>query len=305
MKTLVLGGSGMLGHALRDRLEAVYVGSEQADLRDDGAAYNLFAEVQPDVVIHCAARVGGIKDNSENQYKYFEDNARINLNVVAECVRRGVPKLIAISSTCCYPAKCAEYPIEEEALHGGPPHWTNFGYAFAKRMMQVQIDAACRPNWSVIYPSNLYGPHDTFDEQRSHVIPALMMRMHKAKAENMPFINLMGSGRALRQFTFTPDLARFIAHSLRRDIDGGFTIPSRVNFAGGDNHGIAAVAEMIAAVVGYAGELRFAHDDMDGVDRKDVSIFNLRRVYKDAFTPLHDGLERTYKWYLQSLEVAA
>lgn len=291
MTTLVLGGTGMLGTALRDRLEAVYVGSEQANLLKGDETYRLFEEVQPDCVIHCAARVGGIKDNSENQYRYFTENARINLNVISNCVLFKVPKVIAVSSTCVYPANPPSFPITEDMLHAGPPEKTNYGYAFAKRMMQVQIDAAREQfgfKWSVIYPSNLYGPHDTFDLQRSHVVPALMLKMHNAKVRGDESVTLMGTGKALRQFTFVADLAHQIVNLL------AFTEDIDFNYAPSASHSIEYLSEIVAGVVGFEGDVLF-DGAMDGVMRKDVRGW---MVHPHTMTPLHYGLSETYRWFL-------
>lgn len=292
MKILVTGGTGMLGHAVHKVLpDAKYVGSATHNLTDRDTADELVADGW-DVVIHAAARVGGIKDNSDNPYDYFTENAQINTNVVNACVFYKVPKLIAISSTCVYPANPPSFPITEEMLHAGPPHETNFGYAYAKRMMQVQIDAARKQfgfKWSVIYPSNLYGPHDTFDLQRSHVVPALMMKMHKAKVEGEDSVVLMGTGTPLRQFTYVDDLASAIVDN----VSGGDGVD--FNFAPeGVNHSISGLATAIKSVVGYKGSIIWS-GHTDGVMRKDVLC---PRSWRG--TPLLAGLAKTYQWFLEN-----
>ncbi len=299
MKILVTGGTGMLGHALQKVLpDAVYVGSQDYHLKDPLMAHNCIAHNGiPDVVIHCAARVGGIKDNSERPYDYFVENARINTNVVDACVFYKVPKLIAISSTCAYPAKPPSFPITEDMLHAGPAEETNFGYAYAKRMMQVQIDAARKQHgfkWSVIYPSNLYGPHDTFDLQRSHVVPALMMKMHKAKADKSPSVQLLGSGNALRQLTYVGDLARFIGTMVESDQSGDF------NFAYPINLPILQIAQIVAEIVGFRGVIEYS-GELEGVAQKDVAIQRAFDVFGDPkFTIPLQGIAETYQWYLEN-----
>lgn len=298
MRILVTGGTGMLGHALRKHLpDAVYVGSKDADLRDWVACQRLFLE-DYDCVIHCAARVGGIKDNNDLPYEYFIDNAMINANVVSACVKHRVSKLIAISSTCVYPANPPSFPITEDMLHLGPPHETNFGYAYAKRMMQVQIDAARKQygfKWSVVYPSNLYGPHDTFDLQRSHVVPALMMKMHAAKMAGAETVEVWGTSNARRQLTYVDDVAAFIASLVISEKCGDF------NFAYPPELTIWEIATMIAAVIGFAGQFAF-NSKLDGVAKKGVSMSQARELWgMDEMMKMHDlrtSLIKTYEWYL-------
>lgn len=302
MKILVTGGTGMLGHALRKHLpDARYMGYTRGDQCCDLSNRHEADDVVGgnDVVIHCAARVGGIKDNNDKPYDYFTENALINTNVVDACVRFKVPKLIAISSTCVYPADPPSFPITEEMLHLGPPHETNFGYAYAKRMMQVQIDAARKQfgfKWSVVYPSNLYGPHDTFDLQRSHVVPALMMKMHAAKEIGADTVELWGTGKATRQLTYVNDLARLLFAMSQSDVHGDF------NFAWPIGQTIEQIAELTALIVGFKGKIVF-DGRLDGVLCKDVSdaklcdAFGIISLGLDMVTTF-EGIKQTYEWYL-------
>lgn len=298
MKILVTGGTGMVGNALKEFFpEATFVNSTHANLQDPSQTTQLFASEEPDVVIHLAARVGGIKDNSDYIYDYFLQNLKINTNVVDACKAFRVPKLIAISSTCVYPAVVSSYPITEDMLHNGYPEKTNYGYAFAKRMMQVQMQAVveqeCR-NWSIIYCSNLYGPFDTFDLQKSHVAPALMLKFHFAKAKNLPFVELYGTGKALRQLTYVRDLALQISKFVSTDVKGDY------NFANPQNYSIAEVANVICNTVGYEGKMRY-NGLLDGVMRKDVSIDKISKEFKiDEFTGLENGMKKTYNWFLNN-----
>jgi GDP-L-fucose synthase len=297
MKVLVTGGTGMVGKALKKILpDATYLSSMDCDLRDVRGVSGLFFAHKPDAVIHLAARVGGIKDNSDFIYDYFVQNLRINTNVINACVELRIPKVIALSSTCVYPAVVESYPIKEEVLHKGYPEKTNYGYAFAKRMMQVQIEAARRQyglNWSVVYPSNLYGPHDTFDLQKSHVIPALMLKFHNAVKEGKDIVELYGTGLPLRQLTYVDDLAKMLLRILNSDISGEF------NFANPRNYSIAEIAQAVAKVTNYWGSIHY-NGKLDGIHRKDVDISKISSVFAlEPFVDLDEGLRRTYDWYLQ------
>lgn len=298
MKILVTGGSGMVGKSLKKLIpEAIYLSSADCDLRDEKSTNMVFNTCNPDVVIHLAARVGGIKDNSDFLYDYFVENLKINTNVVNACTQLRVPQLIAMSSTCVYPAVVDSYPIKEEVLHKGYPEQTNYGYAFAKRMMQVQIDAARQQygfKWTVIYPSNLYGPNDTFDLQKSHVIPALMLKYHNAKDTDKG-VELYGSGLALRQLTYVDDLTKQIVKFLKTGKHGDF------NFANPRNYSIAEISQAVQRTVGFFGSTYF-NGRLDGIHRKDVSIEKVSAEFElDPFTDLDAGLKSTYEWFLENI----
>jgi len=299
---VVTGGSGMVGTALRERLgEGVYLCSDDVDLRDGVATRETFGrlwkEETIETVVHLAGRVGGIKDNAEHPYDYFRDNVLINTNVIDVCVALKIGKLLALSSTCVYPKDADRYPLDETMVHDGMPEETNRSYGYAKRMMQVQIDAA-REQFGldavVLYPSNLYGPGDHFDLQRGHLVPALIRKMHEAKAAGRDSISLLGTGKPLRQFTFVDDLAKVIAACLEREgLSGDF------NFATPENLSVRDIAATVAEVVGYRGRLDF-QGDLDGQFRKDVTSDRLEAVFgKFDFTPLAKGAAATYAWYQQ------
>jgi GDP-L-fucose synthase len=304
---LVTGGSGMVGHALRSFLpDAIYLGSRDGDLRDPQAVRAIFRAFEPSAVIHLAARVGGIKDNSDYLYNYYVDNIRINTNVLDSAAEEGVKRLVALSSTCVYPKNPPSFPITEDMLHRDYPEGTNFGYAFAKRMMSVQIDALRAQlgdtyRWATIFPSNLYGPHDTFDLQRSHVLPAMILKFHTAKKENRGEVALYGTGMPLRQLTYVGDLAAFLADFLATDIVGSY------NFANERNYQIGEIALSVAKALEYHGDFVW-NGKLDGVMRKDVSCESIRSVYASRgltlpqMTDLTTGIKKTYEWFLANKE---
>jgi len=307
MKILVTGGTGMVGNAIKRNLknhEAKFVGSSDYNLKNEAEVKKLFYDYWPDAVIHLAARVGGVKDNSDFLYDYFYENLRINTNVINQCKVDGIKNVIALSSTCVYPKYVESYPVKEEELHKGYPEDTNFGYAFAKRMMQVQMETARiqdklereRENyrWSILYPSNLYGPYDTFDLQKSHVIPALVLKFHKAKMEGRDSVELYGTGKPLRQLTYVDDIANQIVKMIDSEVSGDF------NFANPRNYSIAEIAQAISVVIGYNGSIYY-NGKLDGVYRKDVDITKISQMFHlEPFTPLEEGLDKTYKWFLEN-----
>jgi GDP-L-fucose synthase len=251
-----------------------------------------------DTVVHLAGRVGGIIANSAALYEFFYDNAAINLNVLHECRTIGVRRLVAVSSTCAYPAECDHYPMVEGDLHRGPPEPTNRGYAYAKRLLpeHVSLVRECDGlDWSTIYCSNLYGPGDNFDPDSCHVIPALIRRAHKAKLDGAGELRVLGTGNPLRQFTYIDDFARFLPEYALGGLVGDF------NFTAPGNIAIRDLAQAIATTVGYRGALKFVSGP-DGVMRKDVSASVLQRQMELVFTSFADGLAATYQWYLRHVE---
>ena len=219
---IITGATGLLGSELA-RLSPHTRGlsSGDIDLTDPNAGTLLISRLRTlfattdcsPVLIHCAARVGGVKANTDRVAKFYDDNIRMNLAVMEAC-RHADCKLVSVMSTCIYPdAPHVTYPMTEDQLHLGPPHPSNFGYAYAKRMLDVQ-GRAYRQQWGCnfvnVIPNNLYGLNDNYDLEGGHVIPALIRRFHEAKLSKAPSVTLWGSGRPLREFTFARDAARII-----------------------------------------------------------------------------------------------
>ena len=209
---LVTGSAGMLGSSLRRLLGedgVVYLTREDADLTSFEATAALFRTHKPEYVIHCAAVVGGIGSNSIHSGEYFRHNILINLNVLEAARQTGVKRLISFMSTCVFPDK-TEYPLKEKNLHNGAPHPSNFGYAYAKRMLEVQ-SAAYRKEWNcdfiVAIPTNMYGPGDDFAMEGGHVIPSLIHRCFLRQQEGAD-LPVWGSGTPLREFVYVDDVAR-------------------------------------------------------------------------------------------------
>ena len=217
---LVTGGTGLVGKAIDEissnyNYKFIFIGSKDCDLTDLNDTRSFFIKIKPDFVIHLAACVGGVFKNINYKVDMYEKNIMINHNVLKVCHELGVNKVISCLSTCIFPDK-TKYPINETMLHRGPPHSSNDAYAYAKRMLDVHSKIyreQHNSNFICIIPTNVYGEHDNFSLENGHVIPALIHRCYINKKNKEPF-TIKGSGKPLRQFIYSKDLARLILWSL-------------------------------------------------------------------------------------------
>ena len=300
---LVTGGTGLVGRALRAVVEAeepgvtwVFLGSSDCDLTDAADTAAVFAKYRPTSVVHLAARVGGLFANMAGNLEFYEENMRINDHVVQACVAHRV-KLVSCLSTCIFPDRTA-YPIDETMIHDGPPHASNEGYSYAKRMLEVH-SRLCRAahglEFVTVVPTNVYGQHDNFSLQHSHVIPGLIHRAVLAKQSGTPFC-VAGTGTPLRQFIYSRDLARLLLWALRN-----YSAPEPLILScdEDDEVSIGEAAAIIAAAVGVPGPIVFDTSKPDGQHKKTASNARLKALYpgKLAFTPLEDGIQATVEWF--------
>jgi GDP-L-fucose synthase len=295
MKILVTGGSGMVGRFYKEiEPNAIFLSSKDCDLTDIKQVMETWEKYMPDVVIHLAARVGGIIDNIQHPAEYYEQNVLINTNVLIASRKIGVKRLIAILSTCIYPDSSLVYPMPENLLHDGPPTKTNFSYGYAKRSLAVHIDAYNQEygtKYQYLIPCNLYGEYDKYGEN-SHFVAALIKKIYTAKKNQESELNLFGTGKPLRQFMYGGDLAYVIKYCLDNDIY------DNINVATEENYSIKEIAEIAINIIGEGKiiGINFDATKPDGQFRKDVSIDNLKRLIPDfKATTLFDGINKTIK----------
>jgi len=290
---LVTGATGLLGSEIL-ALSPVSVGmsSKECDLTDSNHAILTLEDGRVDTVIHCAARVGGVKANTDYVADFFDDNVKMNMNVLDACRERKL-KLVSVLSTCIYPDKVyVQYPLTEGQLHAGPPHHSNFGYAYAKRMLEVQSRAYRQQfgcNFISVIPNNLYGINDNYDLNSGHVIPALIRKFHEAMLEGRNEVVIWGTGRPIREFTSARDAAKIILW-LAENYDG----EEPVNIGNPDWISIENLSLMIGEEIGFKGHVKFDASKPDGQYEKPSSNQKLRSLgWTDAYTPLRVGLRET------------
>ncbi|TBU44968.1 epimerase-domain-containing protein [Dichomitus squalens] len=294
---LITGGTGLVGQGIkyaietepvnshfgkRDGEEWIFIGSSEADLRNKGQTEKLFEKYQPTHVIHLAARVGGVFANMARKLDFLRDNLLINDNVLHTAHEFKVKKVISCLSTCVYPDK-VEYPLDETKIHLGLPHESNFGYSHAKRLVDIQNRAYKEQfgdNFTSAIPTSVFGPHDNFDLESAHVLPALIHRCYLSKTNNTPFV-VWGSGKALRQFIYSRDLAKLFDEEIT----------------------IKQAADAVVKAVGFKGAYQFDTTKSDGQFRKPATNKKLLGLLKDTgfrFTPFDRALDEMVQWFLQN-----
>lgn len=301
-KIYIAGHNGLAGSALERAFRtagfANIVGrrSAQLDLRNQQAVDDFFAEEKPDYVLLAAAKVGGIMANSTQPAPFLYDNLMMAVNVIHAAYRHGVKKLLFLGSSCIYP-KLAPQPICEESLLTGPLEPTNEAYAIAKitgLKLCEMYNRQYGTQFISVMPTNLYGPHDNFDLASSHVLPALLRKIHEAKVAGASQVEVWGTGTPVREFLHVDDLAEACLF-LMQNYDGSQGI---VNVGTGTGVTIAELAKQIQQIVGYSGELVFDTTKPDGTPVKINDNTRLRRLGWQPHISLQQGLQRTYRWYL-------
>ena len=307
---LLTGGSGLVGEAvwremvfseLFDINKAVRTSTADTDLREWLEVENLFENNKPDYVIHCAGKVGGLGGNMNYKGEFFYDNIMINTNVIEACRLWKVKKLVCFLSTCIFPDK-VEYPLTENKIHLGEPHNSNYPYAYAKRMVDIQLRAYREQyglNYVSIIPTNIYGPYDNFNLENGHVIPSLIHKCYIAKKTNTPF-KIWGSGKPLREFIFSKDVGKLTGWVLKNYDDSEPIILST-----SEEISIEHVVSLIVKCVGFTGKVVWEKDKPDGQFRKPSSNAKLLSHLPDfEFTGLEKGIEETVNWFNANYKVA-
>lgn len=300
-RVYLAGHNGLVGGAILRRLQAegftnvVTRSSRELDLRDQAAVQAFFAQERPEFVILAAAKVGGILANSTYPAQFLYDNLMIAANVINAAHETGVRKLLNLGSSCIYP-RMAPQPLREEALLTGPLEETNRAYAVAK-IAAIELCDHYRTQYGSDFisgmPTNLYGPGDNFDLKGSHVLPALMRKMVEAKEAGAATVEIWGSGTPLREFLFVEDLADACLFLMEHVSE-----PGPINVGTGVDLTIRELAELIADVVGFTGELVFDASKPDGTPRKLMDVSRLAELGWKATTDLRSGVQQTLSWYL-------
>lgn len=254
---------------------------------------------QPEYVFLCAAKVGGILANSTYPAQFIYENLSIQNNLIHSCHEYGVKKLLFMGSSCIYPRLTVQ-PIREECLLSGPLEKTNEAYAIAKIAGIIMCQSYNRQygtNFISAMPTNLYGPGDMFDPENSHVVPALILKFHRAKKNNEKSVEVWGTGNPRREFLYVDDLAEALVFLM-----ANYDSPEIINVGTGEDVSIKELALMIKDVVGYEGNIRFDPSKPDGTPRKLLDVTKINSLGWHAKTNLREGLTATYRWYLQNHE---
>ena len=298
MKTLVTGGYGMVGSAMESQIK---LSRDACDLTNPRQTKSLFTTIRPDGVIHCAGKVGGIGGNSNYKGEYFYDNLMINTNVIEASRKAGVKNLVAFLSTCVFPDDVT-YPLTVDQVHLGEPHESNYPYAYAKRMADVQIRAYREQyglNYTSIIPSNIYGPNDNFNLDHGHVMPMLIHKLHLAKKNKTDF-TVWGSGKPLREFIYSKDIAK-IAEWALYNYEG--TDPLIVS--GDEEVSIKDLVGMLVDEFKFKGKVIFDETKPDGQFRKPSDNSLIKELLPDfEYTSFEKGIKETVNWFKENYENA-
>ncbi|KAB7732024.1 NAD-dependent epimerase/dehydratase family protein [Rudanella paleaurantiibacter] len=302
----VAGHRGMVGSAIVRNLQAkgyeniITRTSSELDLRNQAAVAHFFATEKPAYVFLAAAKVGGILANNTYRAEFLYDNLMIESNIIHSAYQNKVTKLLFLGSSCIYP-KMAPQPLREESLLTGLLEPTNEPYAIAK-IAGIKLCEAYRSQYGANFisamPTNLYGPNDNYDLQGSHVLPALIRKFHDAKINNLPTVEVWGTGSPRREFLHADDLADACVFLMNNYNEELF-----VNIGTGEDVTIRELAELVQEVVGYEGELRWNTDKPDGTPRKLMDVSRLHALGWKHTTDLRQGLEVTYQDFLANEEL--
>lgn len=305
-RVLVTGGAGFLGSFVVEQLharharEVVVPRSRDYDLRHESAVRRLLADARPDIVIHLAARVGGIGANRAHPAEFFYDNLMMGAMLMHAAWQAEIEKFVAVGTVCAYP-KYTPVPFREEAFWDGYPEETNAPYGLAKKMLLVQSQAYRAQygfNSIFLVPVNLYGPRDNFDLESSHVIPALIRKCLQAKEAGRTSIEVWGDGSPTREFLYVEDAAEGILLGAEH-----LETSEPVNLGSGKEISIKALVHFIAEAVGFEGEIVWDTSKPNGQPRRGLDVSRAKRLFGfEAHTSLRMGIERTVQWYLEHRE---
>jgi GDP-L-fucose synthase len=293
-RILVTGGNGLVGRCFEGD-KFIKVSSSDYDLTDPSQVRKMFFDIKPESVIHCAAKVGGLKANMTQKGDFFYQNIMMNTNVIEEAKNNQVEKLVCFLSTCVFPDD-VEYPLSPEKIHLGKPHFSNDAYAYAKRMADVQIQAYREQyglNYFSVVPTNIYGPGDNYSLENGHVVPTLIHKFYLAKKNNQD-VRIWGSGSPLREFIYSKDVAALTENLLK-----SYTGKDPVILSTSQEYSIKELASLIGELMEFEGDVIYESDKPDGQMRKPSDNSFVKSNFPDFhFTSLRLGLRRSIDWFI-------
>ena len=294
METLITGGTGLVGSVISDGIK---LSSKDVDLKNWSDTLTFFEKTMPDKVIHCAARVGGLGDNMNHKGEFFYDNIMMNANVLEASRIVGVKKVVSFLSTCVFPDDI-EYPLTEKKIHLGEPHNSNYPYAYAKRMLDIQSRAYNEQydtNYCCVIPTNIYGPNDNFSIENGHVLPTLLHKCYLAKKNNTN-LEVWGSGKPLREFIYSEDVAK-----LSEWVLNNYEEQEPIILSTSQEISIKDLVYIIVDKFNFKGKVIWQSDKPDGQFRKPSDNSKLLSYLPDfEFTPIEIGIENTVEWLIEN-----
>lgn len=305
-KIYIAGSTGMVGQNIveylnKDEYEILTTSSADVNLLNFEDVKKYLLETKPDFVIHCAGKVGGIQANIKDSYGFFTENMLMGLNLVRASKECEIKNFLNLSSSCSYPPQ-APNPLKEESIFDGKLEPTNEGYAIAKASITKMCEFLTRQfegfNYKTIIPCNLYGKYDKFGENNSHMIPAVIKKLHNAKVNNIEEIEIWGDGTARREFMYAEDLAQMVSYIIK-NFD---SMPCVMNTGLGYDYSVNEYYETIAKIVGYTGTFKHDLSKPTGMKQKLLDITR-QTVFgiKSKFS-LEEGIQKTYEYYLKEYE---
>jgi len=296
-KILVTGGNGLVGSSI---ISDIKIGKEY-DLRNPDETNKMFNVHKPTHVIHCAGKVGGLGGNINYKGQYFYDNIMINTNVIESARINGVKKLVAFLSTCIFPDNIG-YPLTESKIHLGEPHNSNYPYAYAKRMADIQIRSYREQygiNYTSVIPTNIYGPYDNFSLTNGHVMPMLIHKLYLSQQNNTDF-TVWGSGKPLREFIYSKDVSKLSKWAVEN-----YNESEPIIFSTSNEISIMDLVDLLVKEFNFKGKVIFDSTKPDGQYRKPSDNSKLKSYLPDfKFTPIEEGIKETVKWFIENYEIS-
>lgn len=305
MRVLLTGSRGMLGSSLKEHLsdrdiEIIAPNSAELNLLNQVAVDQFLKQYKPDTIIHAAARVGGIQANIDSPYEYLTENIRMDSNLLNAAKSAEVPNFLYMASSCMYPRETAQ-PMAESQILTGALEPTNEGYALAKIVGSKTVEVANKQfglNWHSLILSNLFGPRDHFNSEKSHLLAAIITKVESASRTGQETISMWGTGKVRREFTYVHDVAGFVASNLA-DLD---KLPPSLNLGAGKDFSVLEYYKMVSEHAGFDGQIIAEPSKPEGMNQKLMDVSIARSLGWHPATSMQDAIAQTYDWYLISLQ---